>query len=58
MKNIYEIGLHDITKIDECLSITRVPGGWIYEYRYPQANVLQVVFVPFNNEFMGKEKTK
>ena len=30
---------------------TRVPGGWIYEIQKPQANILEMVFVPFNNEF-------
>lgn len=26
--------------------VTRVPGGWIYEYQRPQVNILELIFVP------------
>jgi len=52
MQNIiYDLKLHESTKIYEGLIVTRVPGGWIYEIQKPMANILEIVFVPFNNEF-------
>lgn len=51
---IYLMALHETITISEDFLITRVPGGWIYEIQKPQANLLEIVFVPFNNEFMAK----
>ena len=52
---IYGMNLHEVIIIDEDIYVTRVPGGWIYEFRKPQVNILEVVFVPYTNEFRGKE---
>ena len=43
-KNIYHLTLHEYTKVDN-VYITRVPGGWVYEFDET------AVFVPFHNEF-------
>lgn len=51
MKNVYELELHESCEIKDGLIATRVPGGWIYEIQKPQANILETVFIPFNNEF-------
>jgi hypothetical protein len=50
---VYSMGLHETITISEDFLVTRVPGGWIYEIQKPQANLLEIVFVPFNNEFMS-----
>lgn len=31
--------------------VTRVAGGWIYAFDYPNFRQSPIVFVPFNNEF-------
>ena len=50
--NIYLLDLHEtLILYNGEMIITRVAGGWIYEIRKPQANLLELVFVPFNNEF-------
>jgi len=43
-KSIYELKLHETTKIGENNHVLRVPGGWIYGN----------TFVPFNDEFTRK----
>jgi hypothetical protein len=55
-KTIYSIGLHETITISEGFLVTRVAGGWIYEIQKPQVNVLEIIFIPFNNEFMIVEK--
>lgn len=45
--DIYMMELHETLKIG-LLTITRVPGGWLYDG----------VFVPFENEFQTKEYRK
>lgn len=54
--DIYKLKLHQSTNIAEGIIVTRVPGGWIYEFQKPQVNILQPVFVPFNNEFQNKPR--
>ena len=49
---VYSMKLHETITVGEDMYATRVPGGWIYEIQKPQVNVLETVFVPFNNEFM------
>lgn len=49
--DIYKMQLHDIQYIDGC-SITRVAGGWVYEFKHINEYKGGVVFVPFHNEFM------
>lgn len=58
MENIYDLNLHEETTLinTSCLelTVTRVPGGWIYEHMYySESGVLSSssVFVPYNNEF-------
>lgn len=46
--------LHETITICDGFYTTRVPGGWIYEIQKPQVNLLEIVFVPFDNEFMKK----
>lgn len=31
--------------------VTRVPGGWVYAFDYPNFRQSPIVFVPFHNEF-------
>ena len=53
--------LHDVMEISQSLSITRVPGGWIYEKTIEQEydgkvdTKMTSTFVLFNNEFKGRE---
>ena len=51
MKTIYDLKLHETITVADDMLCTRVPGGWIYEIQKPAANILETVFVPFNNEF-------
>ena len=59
-KTIYDLELHEtmtITKEVEPaftgasntkrFEITRVPGGWVYSFEFPQFRESPVVFVPF-----------
>jgi hypothetical protein len=59
MDDIYNLKLHDALEMkDHNAEIMRVAGGWIYtNYSQIGASSFNVssVFVPFNNEFMGKE---
>jgi hypothetical protein len=52
MPPIYLMKLHETQTISEGFLVTRVAGGWIYEIQKPVVNLLEIVFVPFNNEFM------
>lgn len=56
MKTIYELKMHENITIPGDIRVTRVPGGWIYEFRKPHVNILEVVFVPYNNEFQTVRK--
>lgn len=58
-KTIYDLELHESLNLPIDMSATRVPGGWIYRFwdyqkqdYYPNA-----IFIPFDNEFMGRTKT-
>ena len=54
MSEIYKMKLHETLMLDDCLLITRVPGGWIYEISAETGTggySLTSVFVPYNNEF-------
>lgn len=48
-KSIYELDLHETIQIRDgygsILKITRVPGGWLYNFK---------CFVPFDNEYQIK----
>lgn len=55
-KTIYDLDLHETTSANNGTdSITRVPGGWLYErWRYignDDYEPFAVAFVPFNTEF-------
>lgn len=59
-KTIYELGLHEATEVktngSTTFTITRVPGGWIYEnYRLDQRQMTSV-FVPYDNSFQKMSK--
>ncbi len=47
-KKLYEMKLFEHWTVSGCLSIRRVPGGWICSEKSG------AVFVPFDNEFMDK----
>lgn len=49
--NIYTMNLHETITVAEDVLCTRVPGGWIYEFQKPQVNILEVIFIPYNDEF-------
>lgn len=55
MDEIYKLQLHEKTQLKTPgpadVFVTRVPGGWLYEYQISTASILEVVFVPFNNEY-------
>jgi hypothetical protein len=55
MKSIYKMDLHEEVQIGEWLVCMRVAGGWIYSFQIPQTNILNSVFVPFDNEFMQRK---
>ncbi len=61
-EKIYNLKLHESVVIEEETNsvtlATRVPGGWIYEFQKPLINILETVFVPFNNEFQVIDKTE
>lgn len=59
MKTIYDLKLHE-SMWDKNIRITRVPGGWIYQFckairRFKEDETeykpINSVFVPFNAEF-------
>lgn len=47
MEKIYTLPLHHGCSVNDWMSVTRVPGGWIYESAADTA-----VFVPYSEEFM------
>lgn len=53
--DIYTLQLHEATFIRDCyMSVTRVPGGWIYTKYVNREGCPKAkgsAFVPFNNEF-------
>ena len=53
--NIYKLKLHETTSIslDNGFNqhVTRVAGGWIYQTIRLDRNLINSIFVPFNNEF-------
>lgn len=50
--NIYGMKLHELKRVDDYTLVQRIAGGW--NYIYPQEK--SVTFVPFNDEFQGKDK--
>lgn len=52
---IYKMKLHEMIYIAG-LSVTRVPGGWLYRTLDCVRHVTAVVFVPYDNEFMEESK--
>lgn len=59
-KTIYNLELHESmeqrTNGGTIFTITRVPGGWIYEnYRLDQRQMTSV-FVPYDNSFQKMPK--
>jgi len=52
-KSIYDLELHGYMNIGNSVTVTRVPGGWIY-YDYT-TNSRTSTFVPMNREFHPKQ---
>lgn len=48
--DIYAMHLHQTLPVTGVLSVTRVPGGWLYRLTGEQ-DWLAPVFVPLHNEF-------
>lgn len=57
LPKVYTMRLHETITISDGFYATRVPGGWIYEIQKPQVNLLEIVFVPFDNDFMEKNQS-
>lgn len=65
-KTIYQLDLHETLWVDEIeANVTRVASGWIYKYEkevyvedggYYKQEVIQIVFVPYDNTFINKPK--
>jgi hypothetical protein len=65
-KTIYQLDLHETLWIDEIeANVTRVASGWLYKYEkevyevnseYYRQEVIQIVFVPYDNSFINKPK--
>ena len=65
-KTIYQLDLHETLWIDEIeAKVTRVASGWLYKYEkevyevnseYYRQEVIQIVFVPYDNSFINKPK--
>lgn len=52
-KTIYDLVLHEILFFNEsCLSVTRVPGGWVYCCWDDTGRSHAAVFVEYNEEFL------
>lgn len=52
--NLYNMRLHEIISVRDKNfqgTITRVPGGWIYERDIPDYRHSTATFVPYDNEF-------
>ena len=68
MKTIYNLELHESLWVDEIeANVIRVASGWIYKYEkkinirsgnigYYKQEVVQVVFVPYDNSFQKVPK--
>ena len=50
---VYYMDLHDVVIGANRTKVLRVPGGWIYSDSYYSESA--GVFVPYNDEFKGKE---
>ena len=57
--NIYNLKLHERTKINTETEVLRVPGGWMYT-RLASSNGLRPssTFVPYDNGFDERETAK
>jgi hypothetical protein len=53
-QDIFDMGLHQMIKIQENLFVLRVSGGWIYAWGEPGFE--QTTFVPFDNELQDWRK--
>lgn len=50
--SIYNLKLHESVKIKSGHSVTRVPGGWLYEnFDEDKGVITSSTFVRFDNEF-------
>lgn len=49
LKDLYELKLHETRVLAKAVSVTRVPGGWLYYMYQFQGSAMQ--FVPYNTEF-------
>lgn len=54
-EQIYFMDLHQKIVIAGELTVTRVPGGWIYADKYGANYDFKMIFVPFNNEFNSEK---
>ncbi len=52
-KTIYDLKLHEQLKISTCIYVTRVPGGWLYDYY--EDGQKTACFVPYSNEFINDD---
>lgn len=53
-KTIYDLEFHETIEIKSgyiSYTVTRVAGGWIYNYIRLDRNQITMVFVPFDNQF-------
>ena len=64
-KTIYDLKLHQSTKINNGLLVQRVVGGWNYIYTRQvwdedcdvwEDEIVQIVFVPFDNTFQKVQR--
>ncbi len=55
-KTIYDLKLHEQLKISTCIYVTRVPGGWLYDYY--EDGQKTACFVPYSNEFIEAKQDK
>jgi len=52
LKSVYDLKLHEEVWLDNYTVVKRVPGGWIYQFRFPPPEGCDIgVFVPFDNDF-------
>jgi hypothetical protein len=67
IKTIYNLELHETLWVDEIeANVIRVASGWIYKYEkeiyiesggYYKQEVVQIVFVPYDNNFQKVPKS-
>jgi hypothetical protein len=57
-KSIYDLKLHETEEVKIDIWITRVPGGWLYEYLSSKGDTTFLVFIPYSKEFLEEEKTR